>query len=172
MLFLDSPQEAEPFFREALEGKRRVLGDDHAETLVLINDTGNLLSSMGRLQEAESFFREVLTRRRRALGEDHPHTLFSLDNMCGVLMAMRRFEEAEQLRLESFRGRLDRHGPGDAKTVAAIERLVAFYTTWDEADPGKGHEEKAAEWRKRLSGKVGEETAEDQGDQIGADGDG
>ncbi len=37
--------EAEPYHREALEGSRRVLGDDHPHTLESIDDMGNLLQS-------------------------------------------------------------------------------------------------------------------------------
>src|SRR5262245_42229026 len=32
------PAEAEPYFRDALEGRRRVLGDDHPDTLRALNN--------------------------------------------------------------------------------------------------------------------------------------
>ncbi len=41
-------EEALPYFREALEGRRRVLGDEHTDTLVSINSRGLLLKSIGK----------------------------------------------------------------------------------------------------------------------------
>jgi tetratricopeptide (TPR) repeat protein len=37
--------EAEPYYREALEGRRRVLGDEHPDTLTSINNMGVLLQA-------------------------------------------------------------------------------------------------------------------------------
>jgi hypothetical protein len=45
-------EKAEPYFREDLEGMRRVLGDDHPDTLTSINNMGGLLYSQGKLDEA------------------------------------------------------------------------------------------------------------------------
>ena len=35
---------------------------------------------------------------------------------------------------------------------ASIERLAKFYESWDAAEPGKGYDTKAAEWRTRSVG--------------------
>ena len=35
-------------------------------------------------------------------------------------------------------------------TVLTIEQLIALYESWIAAEPGKGHAEKAAEWRAKL----------------------
>ena len=32
----------------------------------------------------------------------------------------------------------------------ALDRVVRLYESWEKAEPGKGHESKAAEWRARL----------------------
>ena len=52
--------EAEPYCREALESRRRVVGDDHRDTLQSINNMGLLLHSMGKRAEAEPYLREAL----------------------------------------------------------------------------------------------------------------
>ena len=39
-------EEAEPYSREALEDRRRVLGDDHPRTLSSINNIGNVASAL------------------------------------------------------------------------------------------------------------------------------
>jgi tetratricopeptide (TPR) repeat protein len=54
------PREAEPLFREALEGYRKVQGPEGALTLDLTLDLATLLSESGRHADAEPFFRAAL----------------------------------------------------------------------------------------------------------------
>jgi len=74
MLFHDQGKldEAEPLFREALEVRRRTLGDTHPNTLANINNLGLLLKDQGKLSEAEPLLREDLEAQRRTLGDTHP----------------------------------------------------------------------------------------------------
>ena len=37
-----------------------------------------------------------------------------------------------------------------SQTQASAKRLVKFYESWHTAEPGKGHDAKAAEWRAKL----------------------
>ncbi|MFT7465573.1 MAG: hypothetical protein ACI9EF_003942 [Pseudohongiellaceae bacterium] len=46
--------EAEPYLREAMEGTRRVLGDDHEDTLTLMHNRGVLLRYHGRFDEGQA----------------------------------------------------------------------------------------------------------------------
>ena len=79
--------EAEPYCREALESRRRVLGDEHADTLISINNMGFLLQAQGKLAEAEPYCREALGGCRRVLGDDHRITLMSISTMGSLLHA-------------------------------------------------------------------------------------
>ena len=54
--------EAEPYYREALEKRRRVLGEEHPDTLVSINNMATLLEKQGRLDEAELLQRALLRK--------------------------------------------------------------------------------------------------------------
>jgi eukaryotic-like serine/threonine-protein kinase len=146
-------EEAESLYREALAGKRLALGDDHPNTLIAIGNLGFLLSSTGRFKESDLLYREALEGFRRVLGDDHPNTVTTIDNMGEVQRSMGNFEEAERLCLECYERRLDRFGLAAAKTTAAIERLVVLYASWNKAEPGKGYNAKAVEWRKKMPGR-------------------
>ena len=63
--------EAEPYYREALESRRRVLGDTHTRTLYSANNMGVLLRLLGRFAEAERHHREALEGYDRLLGDEH-----------------------------------------------------------------------------------------------------
>ena len=54
--------QAEPHLRESLEKSRRVLGDDHMDTLGAILNLGGLLRARGKFEEAEPYAREALER--------------------------------------------------------------------------------------------------------------
>ena len=69
----ERPAEAEPYFREALEKGRRVLGEDHPSTLTAIVNLGTLLRKLGRLDEAEPLRREALEKSRRMLEIGRAH---------------------------------------------------------------------------------------------------
>src|SRR6266852_8252134 len=70
--------EAEPLGREALQGRREVLGPRHPDTLGSLNQLTLLYRAEGRLDEAEPPAREAVQARREVLGPRHPDTLESV----------------------------------------------------------------------------------------------
>ena len=87
---------AEPLILRSLELRRRLLGDEHKDTLASKYVLGILREYQGRSSEAETIYREVLEARRRVLGEDHPDTIWSLQNVGAILMIEGRYVEAEK----------------------------------------------------------------------------
>ena len=57
--------------------RRRILGEDHPDTLTSASQLANDLFGLGNYPQARELQEETLTRRRRILGDDHPDTLFS-----------------------------------------------------------------------------------------------
>ena len=60
-----------------LSRRRRILGDDHPDTLTSASLLGGVLWSLGDYQQARQLQSDTFTRSRRVLGEDHPVTLAS-----------------------------------------------------------------------------------------------
>jgi non-specific serine/threonine protein kinase/serine/threonine-protein kinase len=115
--------EAEKFYREALEGQRRVLGDDHEKTLSTINNMGSVLEAQRRFDEALVFHEEALERKRRVLGEDHPVTISSLNNMGTILYKLGRKEEAEAYWRENLEKSRRVRGNDHIHTLIAINNM-------------------------------------------------
>jgi serine/threonine protein kinase/Tfp pilus assembly protein PilF len=119
--------EAEPYYRQALEGFRRALGDDHTDTLSSISNLGVLLEQQGKLAEAEPYAREALEVRRRVLGDDHPSTLFSINNLGVLLEAQGKLTEAEpyyRQALEGFRRALGDDHPNTLSSIGNMGFLL------------------------------------------------
>ena len=85
--------EQEPLYREALEVRRRILGENHPATISSRNALAALQEGAGMREAAEQQYREALARGRRALGDDHAEVLRSLSGLCSVLRACGRGDE-------------------------------------------------------------------------------
>jgi tetratricopeptide (TPR) repeat protein len=72
---------AEQLFVQALEGRRRVRGEEHPDTLVSMDSLAGLYEKQGEFTKAEQLFVRALEGRRRVLGENDPRTLSSMVNM-------------------------------------------------------------------------------------------
>ena len=59
---------------DTLARRRRVLGDDHPDTLTSAYILAAKLSEQGDYQAARELTEDTLARRRRVLGDDHPDT--------------------------------------------------------------------------------------------------
>lgn len=64
---------------------------------------------------------------------------------------MERFAEAEKPQLEA-RDIIGRALPPDHPIAGEMSKSLAqLYEAWDKAEPGKGYDAKAAEWRKKMA---------------------
>ena len=64
-----------------METRKRVLGEEHPDTLVSMNNLVSTYWSQGRWKEAEMLGVLVMETRKRVLGEEHPDTLTSIANL-------------------------------------------------------------------------------------------
>ena len=72
-------------YQRALTARERVLGPDHPDTLISVNNLAFLYESTGRYGEAEPLYQRALTARERVLGPEHPDTLTSVNNPAYLL---------------------------------------------------------------------------------------
>jgi hypothetical protein len=59
---------------QVVDGRRRVLGVDHPDTLDSAHNLGMDLAEAGRAGAARALLADTLARRRQVLGERHPET--------------------------------------------------------------------------------------------------
>ena len=71
-------------------------------------------------------------------------------NLVKHLLEGQRFAKAEPLLLAMHEQIVGSSDESPSKIQASIEMLAKFYESWHAAEPGKGHDTKAAEWRARL----------------------
>jgi hypothetical protein len=78
---------------DALTRSRRVLGEDHPETLRPASALGLVTGFLGDHERARHIQSDALTGLRRVLGDDHPDTLTSAGRLAADLRALGEPEE-------------------------------------------------------------------------------
>ena len=72
---------AEPLMKQALEIKRKTLGEEHPGFATSCNNLALLYYSTDRYEEAEPLMKQALEIRRHVLGEEHPDFAASCHNL-------------------------------------------------------------------------------------------
>jgi tetratricopeptide (TPR) repeat protein len=106
-----------------LSTRRRVLGEDHVDTVRSMEAMGLLQQYRGKLPDAELLFRQVLEWRRRVLGADHSDTLSAMSNLSDVLRAQAKYQEAEALCRSALEECRRGSGRDDPRTLACLDKM-------------------------------------------------
>ncbi len=147
--------EAEPYCREALEHSRRVNGEPHPTTIMFTVNLGKVLRQQDKHQEAIELLGPVEDAARTVFtGTNVLHFASLLANLgrsrAALAFEPARFALAEVNMLEALTIYSSTRGKSDNDARGCLQALIDFYATWDKADPGKGYDAKAAEWKAKL----------------------
>ena len=90
-------KEAEKLEVQVMQTRKRVLGEEHPDTLISIGNLASTYRQQGHWKEAEELEVQVMQTRKRVLGEEHPHTLSSIGNLAFTYRQQGHWKEAEEL---------------------------------------------------------------------------
>jgi eukaryotic-like serine/threonine-protein kinase len=119
--------EAERHYRRAADVRRRVLGEEHPDTLTADNNLGQLHREQGKYAEAEQVLASALKVRRRVLGEEHPDTLITMANLGLVLQEQGKYAEAEPILTTVLESEKRLRGEEDLETLVSMLNLAKLY---------------------------------------------
>jgi len=131
---------------QVMEGAK---GGHHPRTIVAILQLALILLDEDRWQEADRYFRDALQRYQAldpslGAGWDFPQ-LFS--RWISALEERSNFLDAEAILLLL----LDYYQSHTSSAHAPMyRRMIGLYDSWHAAEPDKGYDTKAAEWRAKL----------------------
>jgi tetratricopeptide (TPR) repeat protein len=89
--------EAEPLFRQAIDLRLAVLGEDDERVAVALNRLANVHYQRNEDAEAYVLFARALAIREKVLPPDHPDLRLSVNNLANCCRNLRRCDEAEPL---------------------------------------------------------------------------
>ncbi|THH16169.1 hypothetical protein EW146_g4419 [Bondarzewia mesenterica] len=110
-----------------METRRRVLGEEHPDTLTAMGNLASTFSDQGRWKEAESLEVVVMETRQRVLGEEHPDTLSTMANLASTFSNQGRWKEAESLEVAVMETRQRVLGEEHPDTLTAMNNLAMTY---------------------------------------------
>ncbi len=147
---------AEEQYRVMLAWGRANYPPGDLRTAAVVMLVARSVTGQGRHADAEPLYREALEARIKNRPEGHAQIAEARNALADCLVAQGRHADAEVLLVAVERdARLPASKPG-ARSDAA-RRLAEFYAGWNSADPGKGHDVKAAEWTKEIGPAVAPE---------------
>jgi non-specific serine/threonine protein kinase/serine/threonine-protein kinase len=119
--------EAQRQTERALELRRRVLGDNHTDTLTSMDSLANSYTRQGKYAQAEALHARVLEVRRRVLGEEHPETATSMLGLATDYLNDGKYPQAEPLFINVIGVRRRLMGEEHPDTLAARYLLAGLY---------------------------------------------
>ena len=130
--------QAEALYSETLETQSRVLGSEHPNTLMSMNNLADVYAAEGKYAQAEVLFNKNLEAKRRVLGPAHPNTLGALADAAAMYELEGKYVLAETYAMQALAGRRRLVGSEHPKTMADAAVLALVYVSerkFTEAEP-------------------------------------
>ncbi|MCA9759543.1 MAG: tetratricopeptide repeat protein, partial [Candidatus Eisenbacteria bacterium] len=115
---------AESLYVATIEIRRRIFGDEDAESLTLKNNLANTIAGQGRLRDAIPLWNEALAAKRTVYGESHPVTLNSLNNIAEANEILGDYASADSLHAFIVARRSEALGENHPDTIRSRMHLA------------------------------------------------
>ncbi|MDZ8024293.1 MAG: tetratricopeptide repeat protein [Nostoc sp. DedQUE11] len=153
--------EAEPLYQQALQLRKRLLGENHPAYATSLNNLAGIYKSTGQYSKAELLYQQALELRKRLLGENHADVVASLNNLALLYDEQGRYDEAEPLYLRSLeiaKSLLSENHPSFALILNNLALLYYHQGRYSEAEPLS---QQAIELDKQFLGEENPDVATD-----------
>ncbi|KAJ6543520.1 hypothetical protein DFH09DRAFT_1390615 [Mycena vulgaris] len=151
-------QEAEELGLVVLEKRRKILGEDHLDTLHAMGNLASTYQKLGKLQEAEEVEVVVLEKWRKILGEDHLDTLLTMGNLASTYHKVGKLQEAEQLGVVVLEKRRKILGEDHPDTLWTMGNHASTYHKLGKLQEAEELEVVVLEKRRKILGEDHPET--------------
>jgi len=150
--------EAEPLQNDAMVIAKRVLGEENPTTLRAISEMGGLRLAQGKNADAVTLLASIEGRARsRFVGTTESWLGTLLANLGAARGALAEstpeFTQAETNLVEGHEILQKAGGTMPKGTRNPAQSLADLHTRWHKAEPGAGHDAKAAEWAAKVPAK-------------------
>ncbi|KAI9761339.1 MAG: hypothetical protein M1840_001963 [Geoglossum simile] len=145
--------DAEKMSMKSMKVRKKLLGEEHEDTLSSMAMVALACNLKGQWKEAEELNVQVMETCKRVLGEEHPSTLTSMANLASTFRNQGRWKEAEELQAKELEICSRVLGEEHPDTLTSMANLASTYRNqgrWKEAEE---LEVQVMETRKRVLGE-------------------
>jgi len=160
---------AEEIYRRAVEGREKVLGKEHTQTLDSVIDLGDALYRQGKDEAAEEIYRRAVEGRKKVLGKEHTQTLNSVNDLGHALYSQDKYEAAEEIYRRAAEGREKVLGKEHTQTLDSIIDLGNALYCQGKHEAAEEMYRRAIDRREKVLGKEHTQTLDsviDLGDAL------
>jgi len=150
--------EAETPYRQALEMRKRMLGEGHPDTLMSVSNLALVLHYQSKYEEAEIMNRRALDGREKVLGLMHPSTLRSAAGLALTLQCLGKYEEAAGMNRRALFGRENVLGKEHPDTIASVHCLALVLADQGKYEEAEAMNRRALDVREKILGTEHKDT--------------
>jgi len=121
---------------QMVEKSRGLLGSEHPDTLVSINDLALTFFYQERWKEAEELLLPAMETSRNVLSEEHATTLIIMSNLAVTYYYQGQWQEAEKMFMHVMKTRREVLGGEHPETLMSMDNLATMFMhqyRWEEA---------------------------------------
>jgi tetratricopeptide (TPR) repeat protein len=144
---------AEATHRQALQLRKKSLGEDSAFTLASMAELGQALLHQGKYAEAEAIDQQAVAGRKKVLGLEDPFTLQAMNNLAAVLRYRGKLEAAELMYTEILEVQTRVCGPQHSDTLSSKLNLGLVLKDRGKLKEAESFDREALQGWERLHGR-------------------
>jgi tetratricopeptide (TPR) repeat protein len=130
-------KEAIALLQEALAERRKVLKDNHWQTIATADNLAFALGGDGQFEPAEAMYRHWLLIAEQSLDAQHPELATIKANLGNLLFDRGRLDEAVALLADAYARRVNRLGSAHPSTLTTARNLAVMYTAQAKTNPAR-----------------------------------
>lgn len=152
-------REAATIAEQALEIREKVLGPEHPDTAISLNNLAGIYQAQANYAAAELLYERALKIKEKVFGPEHPGTAISLDNLASLYWSQAKYTEAERNCQRALKIREKVFGPDHCDTANSLNNLAALYQTQGNYAAAEPLYQRALKIKVEVLGSVDPDTA-------------
>jgi tetratricopeptide (TPR) repeat protein len=145
-------EKAIELFKQVMQARERVLGDEHPHTLASMNSLAAAYMHQGQWKDAEELQVQAMQTTKRVLGDEHPHTLASMNNLATTYTLQGQWKDAEELQVQALQITKIVLGDKHLDTLTSMENLARIYSKQGRREEAEELQLQVVQTTKRLLG--------------------
>jgi CHAT domain-containing protein len=146
-------KKAEKYYLEAEKIDKEILGENHPDYTINLNNLALLYQEMGLFEKAEKYYLETEKIDKKILGENHPDYAIDLNNLAFLYQKMGQYKKAEIFYLKTIDIKAKSLGKNDLGYATSINNLASLYKRQKKYRAAKKLIIEAKDIRKNLLGE-------------------